>query len=224
MVANTPTLADIETLADWHERLGHVPLFRVRFHPHPGTATEADVIRFAEATNKRLYELVDGTLVEKAVGFRESVIGSFLGQRIGLHVTERDLGITAGPDGAFRLGGGQVRYPDVSFVRWQDVPGEALPDEKLSNLVPTLAVEVLSESNTVGEITRKRREFFDRGCKLFWVIDPETATAEVYTSFDRMKLLDATGTLDGGKVLPGFSIPLADVFAVGTRPRRKRKG
>ena len=63
--------AEIKTLADLRQRLGGIPLERIWFHPAPGTATEKDVIA-AEARENRLCELVDGTLVEKAMGFEES--------------------------------------------------------------------------------------------------------------------------------------------------------
>jgi Uma2 family endonuclease len=222
MVVKSPTL-ELDSFADLHERLGFVPLHRICMNPPPGRATEDDVIRFAEAANKRLYELIDGTLVEKAMGFPESVIGAFLIRVIGVYADENDLGLLGGADGAFRLEFGQVRYPDVSFIPWREMPDDELPDEKLSTLVPSLVVEVLSESNTVAEITRKREQFFAKGCRLFWVIDPQTQTADVYTSTTRVKHLDASGTLEGGKVLPGFSLPLAQVFAAGRRKPRKKK-
>jgi hypothetical protein len=62
---------DIRTLADLRRRLGGIPLERIWFHPAPGTATEKDVVE-AEERQNRLCELVDGTLVEKAIGFDES--------------------------------------------------------------------------------------------------------------------------------------------------------
>ena len=62
---------EIKTLADLRKRLGGIPLDRIWFHPAPGTATEKDVIE-AEGRENRLCELVDGTLVEKAVGFEEA--------------------------------------------------------------------------------------------------------------------------------------------------------
>ena len=63
----------IETLADLHARLGNVPLQRIRCHPAPGTATEADVLVYPRG-EKRLYELVDGVLVEKPMGYYESLL------------------------------------------------------------------------------------------------------------------------------------------------------
>jgi len=76
----TPVLtfpAAIETLADLLEYLGGIAPDRVRFRPPPGTATEEDVLAI-HAREGRLYELIDGVLVEKAVGLRESYLASVL--------------------------------------------------------------------------------------------------------------------------------------------------
>jgi hypothetical protein len=64
-----------ETVADLLRRLGGIPARRVRLHPTPGTATERDVIAANESKERTaLYELVDGTLVEKGMGYEESEI------------------------------------------------------------------------------------------------------------------------------------------------------
>ena len=81
-------------------------------------------------------------------------------------------------------------------------------------LVPDLAVEVLSDSNTKAEIARKRREYFVAGTRLAWIVDPRTRTVEVYTSPDAPDAtLDQEQMLNGGTVLPGFSLSLAELFA-----------
>jgi hypothetical protein len=83
MASATASALDLETMADLLARLGDVPPERVRLIPAPGTATERDVIEMEARTN-RLFELVDGTLVEKAMGFRESMLAAAL---IGISVT-----------------------------------------------------------------------------------------------------------------------------------------
>jgi Uma2 family endonuclease len=79
--------------------------------------------------------------------------------------------------------------------------------------VPDLAVEILSPSNTADEIQRKRGEYFNRGTQLVWIIDPRARTAEVFTAPAASTLLHEADTLDGGVVLPGFTLPLRDLFA-----------
>lgn len=206
------------TVAELHARLGGIPLERIRMIPPPGTATDGDL----EKSNGPTCELIDGVLVEKAMGDRESMLGVYIGRLISNHIAQDDLGVVLGSDGFIRMGEGLVRAPDVTFIPWSAFPNGEIPeDEAYWSVAPGLIVEVLSPGNTRAEIDRKMNEFFAVGCKLAWVIDPRAKTAKVYTSAKRFKELDATGTLDGGKVLPGFKLPLAELFAVG-KPRKKK--
>ena len=207
----------IETFDALHERLGRVPLSRIRVKPAPGGATEEDLLR----APKPICELIDGVLVEKAMGNRESIMGLYIGGLIGGFVREHDLGVVLGEAGYIRVNDEQIRAPDATFIPWSSFPDEELPEEAYWSVAPGLIVEVLSEGNTRAEIDRKLTELFDAGCKLAWVIDPAAKSAKVYTSPKRFKELDAKGTLDGGKVLPGFKLPLAGLFAA-TKPRKKK--
>lgn len=208
----------LRNFAALHHRLGGVPLDRIRDRPAPGTATEADLERATGPT----CELIDGTLVEKPVGARESLLGMWIGARLQPHVEAADLGVVLGEAGFIRLRPDLVRAPDVTFIPWAEFPDDEVPaDEFAWSVAPGLVIEVLSPGNTAAEIDRKLKELFAAGCKLAWVIDPAAKTAKVYTSAKKFKELDEAGTLDGGKVLPGFVLPLADVFAAGTRKRKK---
>jgi Uma2 family endonuclease len=208
-VADAP--AKPQTLADLWERLGRVPLERIRLHPAPGTATEDDVIRVDEHEN-RLCELVEGTLVEKPMGAEESNVAWLIGTYIGMYLRQNDLGTCLGEAGFLRISTGLVRAPDLSFISWARLPRRKLPKKKIPDLVPDLAIEVLSESNTPAEIRRKLGEYFAAGVRLAWVIDPRKRTARVYTSAQRSRLVHEHQSLDGGDVLPGFSARLADLF------------
>ena len=75
-------------------------------------------------------------------------------------VEAHDLGVVVGGDGPFRLRVGLVRLPDVCFISWERLPGGEFPGEAVAPVVPDLAVEVLSKSNTREEMARKRREYF----------------------------------------------------------------
>ncbi len=218
-MANLTTApAKLRTLADLLRRLGDIPPERVRLHPTPGTATVQDVLE-VYAREKRRCELVDGVLVEKDMGFYESRLGLLIGHYLESFLERQDLGITAGEAGMSRLPSGLVRIPDVSFISWDRLPNRELPAEPIPDLVPDLAVEVLSESNTEAEIKRKLREYFKAGVRLVWIVDPETHTVRVYTSPRRSTLVDENGTLDGGSVLPGFRLPLRKLFARAGRRR-----
>jgi Uma2 family endonuclease len=207
------TNAIAETLADFLERVGHVPAERIRFQPPPGTATEDDVLLAMEKPRKRLCELIDGVLVEKAVGFSESVLAGAVLHQLREFVLARNLGLVAGADGTIRLWPGRVRIPDVAFISWDRLPGRRRPTKPIPEVAPDLAIEILSESNTPGEMEHKRRDYFAVGVSLVWEIDPASRTARVYTSLDQATTLTEADSLDGGTVLPGFSLALSDLFA-----------
>src|SRR4051812_3423375 len=178
--ARVPAVAD--TVADLIRRLGDISPERILLMPPPGTATEDDLIRLLDGADKRLVELIDGVLVEKAMGTREGFLANFISRRIGDFAEENDLGLTAGGDSPFRLRLGLVRLPDVSFVSWDRIPGDEFPDDAIAGLVPDLAVEVLSKSNTIAEIELKLDHYFKAGVRLAWVVDPRAKTAECYSS------------------------------------------
>jgi Uma2 family endonuclease len=207
------------TFADLHRKLGEVPLDRIRLIPAPGTATEADLL----TAGKPICELIDGVLVEKPMGARESLLAGVIIQLFRNHIEADDLGVVLGADGFLRILPGQIRAPDVSFIPWSTLPGGQIPEgEAYWSIVPALAVEVLSPTNTKAEIDRKLRELLAAGCKLAWVIEPETQKARVYTSAKRSREIDETGTLNGGKVLPGFTLLLANLFAATRRRESTR--
>jgi Uma2 family endonuclease len=204
--------AKARTLAEALHRLGDVPLERIRFRPAPGTATKADVLR--EAKKDGYYcELVDGILVEKTAGIRESLLAAAIIQILRSIVIPRDLGIVTGEQGMLQLFPGLIRSPDVAFIAWASIPGGTIPLSPIPHLVPDLAIEVLSKSNTPREIERKLNDYFDAGVKLTWIIDPRLRTVKVYASAKGFIELKKTETLDGGKVLSGFSLPLKKLFA-----------
>ena len=88
-----------------------------------------------------------------------------------------------------------------------------MPEEPVPLLVPDLAVEVLSRSNTPKEMNLKRQQYFAAGVVLVWCVDIEARTVAVYSSSDDPKMLPEQEILDGGSVLPGFSLPLVALFA-----------
>ena len=204
----TPT----RTLADLLADLGDIDPARVVADPAPGMATEADLLVLSDHTG-RLYELVDGTLVEKAVGLRESFLAAALIGILRAFVIPRSLGLVSAPDGPMRLFGGLVRMPDVAFISWDRFPDRRVPEEPIPSLAPDLAIEVLSASNTPREMARKRREYFQAGVRLVWMVDRKTRTVAVYTAPDQSITLNESQTLDGGDVLPGFALPLRDLVA-----------
>jgi Uma2 family endonuclease len=206
------TSASIKTLADLLDRLGGVRPDRIRFHPFPGTATIQDVIDVQQREGK-LCELVEGVLLEKAEGYNESSLAVFLCGLLNAFVIPRNLGIVTGSDGTVELVADLVRIPDAAFTSWDRLPGRRRLTSPVPLLAPNLAVEVLSRTNTPGEMAAKRQDYFAAGVQLVWEIDPRARTVVVYTSPTQSTTLGPTDTLDGDVVLPGFTLPVQELFA-----------
>ena len=209
-----PPRGPFRTADEWHRSLGRVPLDRIVFDPPPGTATVQDLIRLVDGDGKRAVELVNGTLVEKPVGLRESIIAGILITLLNNVVRPRRLGVVSGEAGMIRMLMGNVRMPDVAFFRREDLPEGQLPSEPAPLLAPVLAVEVLSRSNTDDEMRIKVREYFQSGVRLVWVVDPDGLTVRVYDAPDRFRRLTGDEVLDGGDLVPGFSARVAELFEV----------
>lgn len=128
-------------------------------------------------------------------------------------VTSHNLGYVTGEQGFYELPGGPVRGSDLSFTSWDRLPGRVRRREPIPLGGPDLVVEVLSPSNTPGEMKRKRSEYFRGGVRLLWEIDPRTRTARVYTSETAFSDMTAADTLVGDPVLPGFTLSLSQLFA-----------
>lgn len=194
-----------QSAEEWLHQLGNVPLHRIRMWPSPGTATEDDAIRETESGHP--CELVNGTLVEKPMGTPESFLASILIASLWPIVRRSQLGMVCATDGMFRMLRGNIREPNVSFTRRDRLPN---PMPQVGGWCPDLCIEILSPDNTLAEMQLKRAEYFASGCRMVWEIDPRTQTARCYTNDDEGI---AITMLDGGEVLPGFSLPLAELFA-----------
>jgi Uma2 family endonuclease len=116
---------------------------------------------------------------------------------------------------AFRLPNTAVRSPDVAWVsngRWQGLSEQA--QKQFPPLCPDFVIELKSESDQLPNVQRKMQEWLDNGCRLAWLIDPQTETVYVYQPGMEVETHSSfTGTLSGGEVLPGFSLQLAELLS-----------
>jgi Uma2 family endonuclease len=134
-------------------------------------------------------------------------------------IEEHDLGFLTGSDGPIFVDESQLRYPDIAYFSWSRFSSRNVPDEAILDMVPDLAIEVISPSNTRKEMERKRREYFAGGCKLAWEVFGDDRRIDVYTDVDQFESRRDGETLDGGAVLPGFRLELKKLF-----DRASRKG
>lgn len=202
----TPTALSAEDVV---ARFGPIPLWRIRTTPYP--ATEEDVLRILDHED-RACELIDGILVEKDAAADSSLIGAYLLTMMNIFVLRRKIGFVLGEQGLLRLSVGRLRAPDVSFIRKDQTPDGSFPSTPVPDLYPTLAVEVLSPGNTAREMNEKLDDYFASGCELAWLVDPASKTVRVFASRGQERTLRIGDVLDGGAVLPGFSVPVGEIF------------
>jgi Uma2 family endonuclease len=159
--------------------------------------------------------LIDGELVyeEMGSGGRASRLAGLIVTYLNMHVLPRRLGNVYGADGSFilRRNPDTVLVPDAAFVSAERIPpGD---DRGFVPIAPDLAVEVLSPSNRPTEIARRVALFLQYGTQLVWVVDPDNDTITVHARGDERRRLGKGDTLDGGTLLSGFALPLAELFA-----------
>ncbi len=168
----------IETMADVLDRLGGISADRVLTRPASGTATEADLLRLPDETQK-ICELIDNTLVVKAVRAPESELTMNLVGFLKIFLNEkgmRGLIRILGPDGHPRNFGGNIRMPDVAIIRRDELPDGKIPkDQQVCPVSPAWAVEVLSPGNTKREIAKKAQHLFRLGSPTRVGRRPETS-------------------------------------------------
>lgn len=135
-----------------------------------------------------------------------------LDRSVGNYAEIHGLG-DAGPEAGFLLetDPDTVLAPDVSFI----AAGRAWPDESAGwpRIAPDLAVEVLSPSNTRAGIALKVEIYLAAGVRLVWVVDPEARTVTVHAPGRAPRMLGVDDALDGEDVLPGYRLPLVELFA-----------
>jgi Uma2 family endonuclease len=161
-----------------------------------------------------LYEVVNGRIVEKPMGAYSTWIASMLNQILGSFALTHQLG-RAVVEMLFRidLAKNLQRRPDMAFVSFDRWPrSRQVPEGATWDVVPDLAVEVVSPSNTGKEILTKLEEYFRAGVQLVWVIYPDPSKVYVYDSPTSVRILQVGDDLDGGAVVPGFRLPVAVLF------------
>lgn len=164
--------------------------------PQMMTAEAFDAFALLPENRERRLEWIDGEMTESVSNDTSSNVTSRLMARLEVYVTDHDLGYTTGPDGAFMP---KARLAKPSGLAYNPVP-------------PALVVEVLSPTDHPEEVQAKVGLYLDAGIGV-WLADPEARSLTVYVPGQGALLLRREDTLDGGDILPGFTLPLSKVFA-----------
>ena len=160
------------------------------------------------------YEIVNGDLIDMGnSGAKHGYIAIILSAALFNCVSTQKLGALMDSSTAFKMKSGNKRSPDISFVAKERLQGlDDLSDGFLDG-APDLAVEILSPGHTIEEIHDKLVEYFENGARLVWVINPEQHYVLVYRSAQEPdRLLKSADSLDGEEIVPGFTLPIADLF------------
>ncbi len=157
-------------------------------------------------------ELVRGEIVAMAPAFEDhGVTAARIATLLGYHVLANDLGRMYMLTGFFiQTNPDTVLAPDMAFIATDRMPPKGPPG--WVRVMPDLVAEVVSSGDRPAEIAEKARMWLDAGVKLVWVVFPTRQAIEVYQPNQATMTLSAGATLDGGNVVPGFSVPVAQVF------------
>ena len=178
------------------------------------TATLMTAEELLNASELGRCELVRGELVMMSpAGFDHGRIALTIGRLLGNFVSEQALGVVLSAETGFQIARDPdtVRAPDVAFVRSDRVPTTGMFGFFCG--APDIAVEVLSPSDRASAVNAKVQEWLDAGCRLVWVVDPQTRTITVHRSPREVAMFAAGDTLTAGDVVPGFSIQVGDIFS-----------
>jgi len=159
-------------------------------------------------------ELLRGELVMMTpAGFEHGrIAGAITGLLIDF-VKQHSLGVVTGGKTGFQIASDPdtVRAPDAAFIRSQRIPSGPIPG--FFQGAPDLAIEVLSPGDRASEVLFKVQEWLATGCGAVWLVDPKNRTISVYRSRTQIEVLEASDTLSGGDILPGFQVSVAEIFA-----------
>lgn len=164
------------------------------------------------ADSDRLYELIDGAIIEKS-GYTDecSFIAGLLLYRLSQFAITNGLRLP-GPSRSFQLldSDYQVRTPNISMIVDPSVP---LSTERTMAYVPELVAEVKTPDDSIDGLREKAKFYIASRVRLVWLVFPRQKIVEVYRPEQHTEMLTASDTLEGYDVLPGFSLPIADLFA-----------
>ena len=169
-----------------------------------------------ETPGKR-FELVRGELVEvPGAGAQHGLIAGKFYRLLFSFVGTMDLGLVYGDGVGYIIGRDPdvVRIPDASFVSRGRIPESGVP-KGYWPFAPDLAVEVVSPGDTATELRAKVREYLEGGARLVLVLWPDDRAVTAYPAGGDPRELGPDDELDGGEVLPGFRVRVADLFEIG---------
>lgn len=173
--------------------------------------TYAQYVAFCDLPENegRIFELIDGEIVEKMASHKPSKVAARIVRFVDTFVDEHDLGDVTGADGGYQMNDENTFIPDVAFISRERLPVEPAREAPVP---PDLAVEVKSPTDRIRTLRRKAERHLELGTKLVWLVFPDEQKVEVYMPDADVISVDIEGVLDGGTALPGFTLPVKNIF------------
>ena len=174
------------------------------------------LLSLPENQDKKL-ELVDGVIVEVGSSFLPSHIAIRIAYFIMAYLMDTPIGYVTGADGGYKLAERKVLIPDVGYIAKARLPD---PPDRYVPIPPDWAIEVISPTDDRHATPEKALDYLAHGTQLVWIVNPPQQTVTVYRPGDTSEqaMLQRFGvddTLEGDPVLPGFTLAVASIFAVG---------
>ncbi|MBM3853757.1 MAG: Uma2 family endonuclease [Verrucomicrobia bacterium] len=173
--------------------------------------TEGELMSLPKDGHKR--ELIEGEIIMSPTGYRHEDIAAAVLTALRLHVRQHKLGSVCGSSLGCWMVTGNLLSPDVSYIHRSRIPRGKDAVQRYFQGAPDLIVEILSPWDRTVRTHDKLVEYFASGARLGWVIDPEKQLALAYRAPDAGRVIGLEDALDGEDVLPGFRLPLAELFA-----------
>lgn len=179
------------------------------------TVAEFETIADAPENANRLLELIEGEIVEKMPSFRPSYIAGIILTYINIFLFQHPIGRATVADGSYVMDEENEFIPDVAYISKERMP--ELPDRK-ALIPPDLAVEVVSPTDSIRDVQRKAQKYLRLGTRMVWIVYPDDQSVDVclpdpdMADGMRVRVVRDDGVLDGGDVLPGFTLAVKDIF------------
>jgi Uma2 family endonuclease len=174
----------------------------------PITVEEFERIAALPENADRRLEYIAGEIIELVSSNYASIIASRVNTALGIQVEGNDLGYLTIADGGYWVAGNRF-MPDVAFISKARQPEPCR--ETWNPLAPDLAVEVVSPTDELKNVLDKVTTYLAAGTTV-WVFFPDQKEVSVYENGQPPKKFGANDTLDGGKILPGFKLPLKNIY------------
>lgn len=180
--------------------------------PASATMTADDLLKLSNGACR--YELIRGEQrTRPPAGSEHGATTLRFSWRLAQFVEQNQLGVTFVAETGFRIATDPdtVRAPDLAFVRTARIPEGGLPRGYFPG-APDLAVEVISPGDTVEEVEDKIEQWLKAGTILVWIVNPRRRSVSIHRRNRDVRILREGDEMDGEDLLPGFSLPVAEIF------------